>query len=118
MKILIAFVFGFVLSSYVHSSETVEGAKKDFQTFKKDMNKRMDSLETQIKELKTKAKEHGEAAEEKTVTGLENAKNRLSEDLRKLQFESEKNFKKFKTEFASSLDNLNARIQKALKSEE
>lgn len=99
------------------ASEAIEGAKKDFQTFKTEMSERMDSIEKQLEELKLKAKENGQAVQEKTVQDLEKAKDRLHDQVEHMKYSGEKKFKKAKSQFAKSLESLNSSIQKALKDE-
>lgn len=99
------------------ASETVEGAKKDFQAFKTEMETRMATVEKQMTELKSKAKEDGKVAKEKTVEHLETSKEDLHKELEQMKYESEKHFKELKKQFAKSLNTLNSKVQKALKDE-
>lgn len=105
----------FFLALTGFASETLEGAKKDFQTFKTEMTGRIESLEKQLSDLKAKAKENGKSVSEQTVEDLEKTRAQLRQQLEDMKFKGEKSFKKVKSRFAEALDSLNSGVQKALK---
>lgn len=109
-------IMGLALGS-VYASETVEGAKKDLQEFKKEMSTRMDAIEKQLDDLKSKANENGKAVKEKTVKNLEETKDKLHGQLEEMKYDGEKNYKDLKSKFAKALDSFNAKVQKALKAD-
>lgn len=101
--------------SVAGASETIKGAKKDYQKFQQEMTSRLDNIEKEIQLLKEKAKDKKEATQEKTIHELEEAKTELKAELQSLKADSESTWQKAKKSFAESVDNLNTKLQKALK---
>lgn len=106
-----------LFSAPVMASETVEGAKKDLQEFKSEMGERIDAIQKQIDELRSKTKKKGKEAREQTVKGLEKTEKDLQTELDRMKADSGKKFAKVKIRFAEAVDSLNEKIQKALKDE-
>lgn len=109
--IIVSFILGTTLAN---ASETVEGAKKDYAQFKQEMRAELDAAEAKILELKGKAKEKSSEVQDKTIHELEQTRDELSVKLDKMQDNGESGWKKFKKNFANSVDNLNKKIQKSL----
>lgn len=101
------------LSSF--ASETVAGAKKDFEEFKKDLSVQIEQAEKKIQDLKLQSKEKGSAAQDKVLVELEEAKNSLKKQQAELKYEGESSWKRLKAGVSEAADKLNTKIQKALK---
>lgn len=112
-KIIIAALFTFSIIAFA-ASETAKGVKKDYEKFKIEMSKELDEVEKKIDELKTKSHAKGSDTKEKTIQELEKARLELKAELSELQKSGESNWKKFKKNFAESVDSLNKKIQKSL----
>lgn len=115
-KILIAVLF--VGLSAFGKSETVEGAKKDYENFKKEMSVKLDAAEKELKDLRAKAQQKGSKVQEKTIREMEQTRDRLRKDLDALGEKSKSTWSELKKDLAASMNSLNDRIQKALKDEE
>lgn len=98
----------------LQASETVKGAKKDYEQFKKEMNEELDKAEAKIQELKAKAKTEGKETKEETIKDLEKSRDDLKARLNEMQKDGETGWKKFKKKMAASIDHLNKKIQKSL----
>lgn len=114
-RFLTSLVLVTLLSPFASASETVKGAKKDFEEFKKEMSVKLDTAEKKIEELRVAAKVKGNQTQEKLAVELEQAKNNLKKQQADLKYESETGWKRVKQSFSEAADNLNAKIQKALK---
>ena len=79
------------------------------------MSVKLDTAEKKIEELRVGAKVKGNQAQEKLAVELEQAKNNLKKQQAELKYESETGWKRVKQSFSEAADNLNAKIQKALK---
>jgi len=111
--ILLSFLaFSFSAS---HASETVKGAKKDIESFKKEMAAKLEESEKRLKELRSKAAKKGDQVQDQTVQELEATQSRLKGELDTAKVEAKSNWAKFKSTMASSIEDLNAKIQKKLK---
>lgn len=110
-------IWGLVLTLTVvtFASETTKGIKKDYESFKIEMTRQLDTVEKKIEDLKVKAKQKGNTAQEETAEGLEKSRAKLKEQLAEAKESSQDGWSKFKTGFASSVDKLNTKIQKAVK---
>lgn len=97
------------------ASETVKGAKKDFAEFKQSMNTKLDKIEAELKELKASAGEKGHVAKEKTIKELEALRDDLRKKTEELNDDGSDAWKSFKEKLAKSADELNAKVQNALK---
>lgn len=97
------------------ASETVKGAKKDFEQFKHKLSTELDSAEAKIIELKNKAKSQGNQTQEKLAQDLETAKNEIRKQQAELKYESHSNWKQLKKSLSEATDNLSKKIQSALK---
>ncbi|MBX3022421.1 MAG: hypothetical protein KF799_12175 [Bdellovibrionales bacterium] len=97
------------------ASETVKGAKKDIETFKQEMNTKIDEADKEIAALKEAAKQKTDAAKEQTIKDLEATREKLRADLKALKEESGSKWAQMKKSFADSVDRLNSKVQKALK---
>lgn len=112
-SILLGLVLAFSFSTF--ASETTKGMKKDYDAFKTEMSEQLTSVEKKIEELKVKAKQKGSATQEETIAGLEKTKEKLKTELAEAKESGKDNWSKFKASFAKSVDNLNTKIQKAVK---
>ena len=101
--------------SAAQASETIKGAKKDYQVFKKDMEGQLEVADKKLEELRAKGKDKVDEAHKATVLELESTQAKLKADLEKLKADGEKASKSFKSKLAASISSLNERIQKALK---
>lgn len=116
MKLLTLVILAVIsISAAAFASETVKGAKKDFAAFKEEMNTKLDNTEKKLAELKAEAKAKGNAAHDKTIAELEAARDKLKAELNELKDDGSNKWQSFKKSFAESLDQLNTKVQKALK---
>ncbi len=104
-------VFGFLS---VQASETVQGAKKDYATFKQDMQVKLNETEAKIAELKAKAAAKSTAAQEKSITEYEKTRDKLKVQLEEMGKAGESKWKRTKRRMAESIDKLNKKVQKSL----
>ena len=107
--------FAYLFSVNVLASETVKGAKKDYEKFKVEMSARLDSVEKEITEMKEKTKDKSSAARDQALAELEKTREELKTQLNEAKESSGQTWKKFKKSFASSVEKLNSKIQKAAK---
>jgi hypothetical protein len=112
--ILIISAAFFAYALHAAESETVKGAKKDMDAFKKEMSVKLESLEKQIAEIKTKAQAKGGEAKAKTVADLESARDSVKAKMAALSENSKDSWQSMKKSVAESVDSLNAKVQKAL----
>lgn len=105
------------VSTVSQASETVKGARKDYETFRKEMTVRLESVEKQLAELKEKAKEKSGDTQAETVKQLEATRAQLRSQLESWQSEGRRGWRRFKKKFAESMDRLNSRVQDALADE-
>ena len=117
MKKLLKFlVVGCALISLnCFASETVEGAKKDYEVFKSDMSKKLDDVERELVVLKEKAKQKSSEAQTDSILELEKTKVKLKTELESMKQTGSSSWKKMKASFAASVDKLNSKVQKKLK---
>lgn len=117
MKKLLKFVVvGCALVSLnCFASETVEGAKKDYEIFKSDMSKKLDDVESELVLLREKAKQKGGEAQADSIVELEKTKTKLKAELESMKQTGSSSWKKMKASFAASVDKLNSKVQKKLK---
>lgn len=117
MKKLFKFISVAILFSALSAtaSETVEGAKKDYESFKQEMSIKLDKVENELAELKTKAKQKGSDAQDDAIVELEKTQAKLKAELVEAKQATNKGWKNFKVKFAASVDTLNSKIQKKLK---
>ncbi len=108
-------VIMFMGSMFGIASETVKGAKKDFQDAKSELALKLENVESQIKDLTVKIKSTGNEAQQKTLHELTVTKDKLRADINELQQDSKQRWKKFTKTMAESLDKLNDKVQSALK---
>lgn len=104
-----------MLAGPAFASETVEGLKKDYASFKEDMNAKLAEMDRKIERLKAESAREGKSAKEQAVTDLQAAREKLRRELDKTREAGAEGWTKFKRGFARSVDNLNRKIQKALK---
>ena len=98
----------------LQASEAVKGLKKDYQTFKQDMQIKLNETESKIAELKLKAQAHSSAAQEKTITEYEQNRDKLKAQLDEMGKAGESKWKNAKRRMAESIDKLNKKVQKSL----
>lgn len=101
--------------SGAYASETVEGAKKDYESFKIEMSAKLDHVESEIKLLKEKAKDKTSQSQSDSIQELEKTKAKLKSELNDMKQTGNSSWKKFKANFAASVDKLNSKIQTKLK---
>lgn len=109
------FVACLLMFSVTHASEAVKGAKKDVENFKIEMQSQMNVIEANIKNLRSRIKDNGKAAQKETLAELEKSKEKLNSQIESIKDEGDSKWKNMKKELSESLESLNARIQKALK---
>ncbi len=115
-QVLIISLLAFGLSfSTANASETVKGAKQDYQNFKKEMSVKLKDAEKKIEQLRSEGVSEVNEAKKETAKDLEITKNKLKSELEDLKKDGEKTTSKWKAELAASINSLNERIQKALK---
>lgn len=114
-SILLLFSFVTFIHFSASASETVKGAKKDFENFKTEMTTKLDKVEKELMLLKAKAKNKKNEVQEKTIAELEENRTQLKNDLDKLKSDGSDGWKKIKTGIADSFDKLNSKIQKVMK---
>lgn len=90
------------------ASETVEGVKKDYQTFKQEMSTKLEAMDQKIDQLKAESKEN-------MVKDIEIARDQLRKELNEAKETSSTKWNQFKKSFGQSIDKLNNKVQKALK---
>lgn len=98
-------------------SETVRGVKKDYEVFKNEMAQKIESLEKQISDFKDKTKGQSGQVKKKTVAELEEARDSVKSQFRKLSDESKDSWANVKKSLAESVEDLHSKVQKALKDE-
>lgn len=97
------------------ASETVEGAKKDYDNFKIEMSAKLDQVESKLNLLKENAKEKASQSQAESIQELEITKAKLKSELSDMKQTGNSSWKKFKANFAASVDKLNSKIQTKLK---
>lgn len=112
--VLIAVASIFSTHSYAES-ETVKGAKKDFESFKQEMGVKLEESQKKLDQLQEKAKEKGSHVKNETIEELRSNRDKLKVEYDNLKFEGQTRFQKMKASLSSSIDSLNGKIQKALK---
>ena len=112
---IMLFAFSMTAVLPIQASETIKGAQKDMESFKKEMAVKLDEVEKKLESLRDQAKDKGTAAKEKTIEGLEKSKDQLETELNALKEDTQSGWDRTKQNFAKALDNLNAKIQKAAK---
>lgn len=119
MNFITIILAGLVLSAFqifpVQASETLKGAKKDFQEFRTEMAVKLDILEAKLGSAKVAAQKKGDEAKVKTAETLQETRKELREKLDRAQVQGRKAWAKFKGDFATSVDQLNHKIQTSLK---
>ena len=113
-QIILAALFA-ALTSPAFASETVEGAKKDFQSAKAEISAQLESLDKKIDELKASTKKNSTAAKEKALKEAEETRASLRADYEEMKEDTNKSWMSFKKRVSDSLDKMNAKAQKALK---
>lgn len=103
-----------IMSSSVFASETAEGLKKDFVSFKQEMQVKLEATEKKIQELKKKAGDKSTEAQEKSIREYENKRDELKSGLEKIDKQSKTKWQKTKKRMAQALDKLNKKVQKSL----
>lgn len=112
MKKLIFAILLFTLSA--SASETIKGAQKDFESFKTEMSAKLETVQKQIIDLQSKAKEKGDQAQGEATKDLQKTRDQLQSQLNDMQDSGTSNWRKFKKSFGKSVDQLNTKIQKAV----
>ena len=105
----------FIIFSNAYASETLEGAKKDYDSFKIEMSARLDQVESELSILKEKATEKTSQTRSDSIQELEKTKEKLKSELSEMKQTGSSSWKKFKANFAASVDKLNSKVQNKLK---
>lgn len=113
MLTILLCVSAFGLSAF--ASETVKGAKKDIEAFKKEMAVKLEETEKKLAELRNKAGKKGDQMQTNAVKELETTRDTLKAELNDAKSDAHTNWSKFKVKMAKSIDELNEKIQKKLK---
>ena len=111
----ILLIFTIALSLNLFASETSKGAQKDYENFKKEASVKLDMIDKKLQDLKEKAKANGTDVKNKTIQDLEQAKVTLQSELDEAKANSSSKWKSFKKSFSKSVNDLNEKIQNALK---
>jgi hypothetical protein len=112
--IIISALF-FAIAVHATESETVKGAKKDVESFKKEMNVKLQIAETKIAELKSKAADKSSKAKTTTIAELEASRDAIKAKMATLSENSKESWASMKKSMADSVNSLNAKVQNALK---
>ncbi len=104
-----------LLSLTVSASETVDGAKKDYESFKAEMSVKLERVESELALLKEKAKAKSTSAQNSSISELEKTQAKLKYELSEMKQTGATGWKKFKANFAASVDKLNSKVQKSMK---
>ncbi|MFN7729514.1 MAG: hypothetical protein ACK5P7_10200 [Bdellovibrio sp.] len=107
------FVLMFAFSA--SALETVDGAKKDYETAKVEMAAKLGALDQKIEELKASTAAKSTAAKEKTLKEIQINRDKLRADYELMKDATDSKWKSFKKRFAQSIDRMNAKAQRALK---
>lgn len=113
--ILVISTLFFAVAMSAAESETMKGAKKDVETFKKEMSVKLQAAEKQIAELKSKAAAKGGEAKAATIAELESSRDAIKAKMATLSETSKDGWASFKKSMAESVDSLNSKVQSALK---
>lgn len=116
MKKLTTLIFAAVTALALHApaSETVEGAKKDYQSAKAEVGAQLEALDKKIDELKASAAQKSTAAKERTLKEAQATRAKLGAEYDGMKESAGDNWASFKRRVGRSLDKLNAKAQKAL----
>ncbi len=124
IKLASIFIFAFLTFNFqqgqlhiteplAQASETVEGAKKDLESFKHEMRSQLSKIEGDIKTIKNKAAVKKDETHAQTTAELENMRDKFKAKLKELDESSASTWHKLKKGIADSADELNAKVQKA-----
>lgn len=97
------------------ASETVVGAKKDYENFKSEMSAKLEKVEAELVVLKERAKAKSSEAQSASIAELEKTQTKLKSELSEVKQSGATGWKKFKASFAASVDKLNSKVQKTMK---
>ncbi len=106
--------FQLSLNSSAWSSETIKGAKKDFQEFKEDLDNRISSIDSKMVQLKSQMKQKGSEVKDETLKDLQTTREKLRKEYEKFENASSDSWSSFKKSLSETTNNLNDKIQKAL----
>ncbi len=105
----------FMILPNARASETLDGAKKDYNSFKIEMSAKLDQVESELNLLKEKAKVKTNQTQTDSIKELEITKAKLKSDLSEMKQSGATSWKKFKANFAESVNKLNSKVQSKLK---
>lgn len=115
MRNLLIFMFTLICLSTSHAElETIKGAQKDFESFKKEMSLKLEDVESQITQLQENAKIKGDEVHQKYAKELADKRLKLKSEIDSLNNETKTNWTKMKKNLSESIDNLHAKAKKAL----
>lgn len=119
LKLFVIFSFALFSLPYSYSSasETIKGAQKDMDAFKKDMSDKLDQVEKELKELREKTKSKGSMVQQNVIQDLEKSRDQLRSELNNIEGKSKDKWKQMKKSLSETFDSLHSKVQEALKSE-
>ena len=95
-------------------SETMKGAAKDYDNFKKEMSAKLAGVEKQLDELRAKARTKGNEARESSIKELEETRVQLKTEVDSLNSKAKSNWKSMKEKLSASIESLSTKAKKAL----
>jgi len=95
--------------------ETVKGAQKDVESFKRDMTAKLIEIDKKIDTLEKKAEARKNDFQKKAAADYDKLQAKLSNDVEKLKADAEGDWKQAKNDLAISIDSLNTKVQQTLK---
>jgi hypothetical protein len=102
-------------SSLIYAdSKAVAGAKEDFQTFKKEVDKSLVKLDQDLEVLKEKAKNKSSKVKGQTVEEAKLARSKIDAQLDALKDKSKEHWSNAKKDLSASIESLSKKIQAAL----
>jgi DNA anti-recombination protein RmuC len=111
------FSLNFLLMPLAQSfaSETLKGADKDLDSFKKEMGEKLDRVERELQSLRVKTKTKGNEVQQNVLRDLEKTRNQLRNELDSMEAKSKDNWKDMKKSLSESFEKLHSKLQNALK---
>ncbi|MGZ3749211.1 MAG: hypothetical protein ACXVCD_17875 [Pseudobdellovibrionaceae bacterium] len=105
----------FLIGSLTYGLEAVKGAQKDIQTFKQTMSVKLQEIDGKIDALRRQAEQKNNEVIKKNVEDYERMRGELAAEVDQLEADAKGNWKASKNHLATSIDDLNSKIQRALK---
>ncbi len=115
MKLMFVALSLIFSASLAHAElETVKGAKQDIEALKQEMSVKLGDVEKEIEELRTRVKERGDQALEKTIKELEEKRTGIRAEVDSLKQDASANLKALRKKLAVALDSIHQKAKKAL----